>query len=70
MAADLLALWDKSKDAVDHPAHLGGYLSVVLVYRLLPIKLQAQARFGLLLNVLTILFAIVLWYLTRNGKLL
>lgn len=70
MAADLPALWDKSKDAVDHPAHLGGYLSVVLVYRLLPIKLKAQARFGLLLNVLTILFAIVLWYLTRNGKLL
>lgn len=69
MAADLLAVWDKSSDAVDHPAHLGGYLSVVLIYRLLPGKLKAQARFGLLLNVLTILFALGLWYLHRSGKL-
>ncbi len=69
MAADLLAVWDKSRDAVDHPAHLGGYLSVVLIYRLLPGTLQAKARFGLLLNVLTILFALCLWYLQRSGKL-
>jgi len=69
MAGDLLALWMKSSDSVDHPAHLGGYLSVVLVYRLLPSKLKAKARFGLLLNVLTILFAIGMWYLTRSGRL-
>ncbi len=69
MAGDLLALWMKSSDSVDHPAHLGGYLSVVLVYRLLPSKLKAKARFGLLLNVLTILFALGMWYLTRSGKL-
>ena len=59
---DVLALWAKAKDSVDHPAHVGGYLSVVLVYRLLPHKLKAKARFGLLLNVLTVLFALVLWY--------
>ena len=62
MAGDVLALWAKAKDSVDHPAHVGGYLSVVLVYRLLPHKLKAKARFGLLLNVLTVLFALVLWY--------
>jgi membrane associated rhomboid family serine protease len=69
MAGDLLALWSKSNDSVDHPAHLGGYLSVALVYRVLPSKLKAKARFGLLLNVLTILFAMGLWYLNRSGPL-
>ena len=31
-------------------------------------RLKAKARFGLLLNVLTILFALAMWYLTRSGK--
>ena len=69
MAGDVLALWAKAKDSVDHPAHLGGYLSVVLVYQLLPHKLKAKARFGLLLNVLTVLFALLLWYLRAPQRL-
>lgn len=69
MAGDVLALWAKTKDSVDHPAHLGGYLSVVLVYRLLPHKLKVQARFGLLLNILTVLFALLLWYLRTPQRL-
>ena len=69
MAGDLLALWQSARDSVDHPAHLGGYLSVALMYRVLPGKLKAQVRFGLLLNVLTILFAMLLWYLHGSGLL-
>lgn len=69
MAGDLLALWQSARDSVDRPAHLGGYLSVALMYRVLPGKLKAKVRFGLLLNVLTILFAMLLWYLHGSGLL-
>lgn len=63
MTADLLALWHGAHDKVDHPAHLGGYLSVPLFYYALDAKLQRRARAGLIVNLLTAVFAIALWRL-------
>lgn len=61
MATDVLALWSATRGSVDHPAHLGGYLSVLLVVRLLSPKLRAQAGAGFWLNLLTLAFVALLF---------
>jgi membrane associated rhomboid family serine protease len=65
MATDLLALWrgGQGHDPVDHPAHLGGYLSVLLFYLLLDRRQQQRAQVGLLINLATALLALTLWHL-------
>jgi membrane associated rhomboid family serine protease len=65
MASDLLALWQGShhSDPVDHPAHLGGYLSVGVFYLLLDRRQKERAQVGLLLNLATALLALTLWQL-------
>jgi membrane associated rhomboid family serine protease len=63
MATDLLALWHGTADQVDHPAHIGGYLSVSLYYFALNRRQKRRARTGLLLNLLTALLAFTLWRL-------
>jgi membrane associated rhomboid family serine protease len=69
MAADLLALWRGQAgglaDAIDHPAHLGGYLSVSLYYFALDRRQRRRARAGLLLNVLLAGSALTLWRLLK-----
>jgi membrane associated rhomboid family serine protease len=73
MAADLLALWRGLQgpiDAVDHPAHVGGYLSVSLYYYALNRKQQQKARTGLFLNLLTALLALVLYLLLARRHFL
>lgn len=62
MAADLLALWRGAADHIDHPAHLGGYLSVSLYYFTLDTRQRHRARVGLLLNFMTALLALTLWH--------
>lgn len=62
MAADLLALWRGAADHIDHPAHLGGYLSVSLYYLTLDARQRHRARIGLLLNLMTALLALTLWH--------
>jgi membrane associated rhomboid family serine protease len=69
MAADLLALFRGSSsflvDAVDHPAHVGGYLSVSLYYFALDGKQRQRARTGLLLNFLFVCTALTIWHVLR-----
>lgn len=65
MATDLLALWRGAPDQVDHPAHLGGYLSVSLYYFLLDRRQKRRARAGLLLNMAAALLAFTLWRLLQ-----
>jgi len=66
MAADVWALGSRASDAVDHPAHLGGYLSSVLLIRLLPSKLKARAAAGFWFNLLTLAFAALLFWFARK----
>ena len=63
IAADFAALLGRggAGEPVDHPAHLGGYLSVLLGYYVLKRQQRAQARLGLLINVLTLLLMAGLW---------
>ncbi len=63
MAADFLALWHGAADQVDHPAHVGGYMSVSLYYFALSRSQKRRARVGLLLNLATALLAFTLWHL-------
>lgn len=69
IAADFAALFGRggpvssAVDSVDHPAHLGGYLSVLLGYGVLKRQQQAQARLGLLINLATLLLMAGLWFL-------
>jgi membrane associated rhomboid family serine protease len=65
IATDFAALLQKSRgaDAIDHPAHLGGYLSVLLCYYALKRQHQRQARLGLLINVATLGLTAGLWFL-------
>lgn len=69
MAADLLALFRGGSglflDAVDHPAHVGGYLSVSLYYFALDGKQRQRARIGLLLNFLFACTALTIWNVLR-----
>jgi membrane associated rhomboid family serine protease len=60
IAADVLALLHtlpgalRPDDRIDHPAHLGGYLSVLLYYQALRPAERQRARVGLLINVATL----------------
>lgn len=69
MAADLLALFRGGSglflDAVDHPAHVGGYLSVSLYYFALDGRQRQRARIGLLLNFLFACTALTIWNVLR-----
>lgn len=70
IAADLLALWGGAaadpEDRIDHPAHLGGYLSVLLYYEALHKAQRQRARVGLLINVATLIGLVVgNWALRR-----
>lgn len=72
IAADLFALWRSGtggpdggglSDRVDHPAHLGGYLSVLLFYQALRPGERRRARVGLLINLATLLGLLILrWF--------
>jgi membrane associated rhomboid family serine protease len=65
LAADLLALFRDGAglmDQVDHPAHLGGYLSVSLYYFALDTRQRKRARAGLLLNFLFACTAFTIWH--------
>ena len=64
IAADFAALLGPggTADPVDHPAHLGGYLSVLLGYNALKRQHQEQARLGLLINLATLLLMGGLWF--------
>ena len=76
MAADLVALWRAasplphgvgrlaqtlSTSAIDHPAHLGGYLSACLFYWMLDRKGRQRARTGLAINILSAALAATVW---------
>lgn len=70
IAADLLALWRSGMggpdrpELIDHPAHLGGYLSVLLYFQVLQPGERRQARTGLLINLGTLLLLFVWrWFL-------
>ncbi len=71
MAADFAALLGPgaATDPVDHPAHLGGYLSVLLCYYALKQKHQQQARLGLWVNLATLLLMAGMWFFwgSRGG---
>lgn len=66
IAADFAALIGRgagmARDMVDHPAHLGGYLSVLLGYYGLKRQQKEQAQLGLLINLATLLLMAVLWF--------
>jgi membrane associated rhomboid family serine protease len=62
IAADFGALLSGTPDPVDHPAHLGGYLSVLLGYYALKRQQKEQARLGLLVNLATLLLMAGLWF--------
>lgn len=65
IAADVLALartlpgGPLPDDRIDHPAHLGGYLSVLLYYQALRPTERQRARAGLLINAATLLGLVV-----------
>jgi len=75
MAADVLSLWRAASGqaptilkgqaiataSVDHPAHLGGYLSACLFYFLLDRPGRARARTGLYINLVSAALAITVW---------
>lgn len=75
MAADVLSLWRATASSaashlaqsaghgasVDHPAHLGGYLSACLFYFLLDRRQKQRARMGLWINILSAALAFTLW---------
>lgn len=65
IAADFAALLGRGGpvDMVDHPAHLGGYLSVLLGYYGLKRQQQQKARIGLVINLATLLLMAGLWFL-------
>ena len=65
IAADFAALLGRGGpvDLVDHPAHLGGYLSVLLGYYGLKRQQQQKARLGLIINLATLLLMAGLWFL-------
>jgi membrane associated rhomboid family serine protease len=64
MAADFAALVAPAgaADSIDHPAHLGGYLSVLLLYYALRRQHREKARLGLLINLLTLLLTAGVWF--------
>jgi membrane associated rhomboid family serine protease len=74
MAADVLSLWRAAAStgtslaraavpavSVDHPAHLGGYLSACLFYFLLDRRQRQRARTGLAINLVSAALAFTLW---------
>jgi len=75
MAADVLSLWRAAAGpasrslahaaghgaGIDHPAHLGGYLSACLFYFLLDRRQKARARTGLVINIVSAALAFTLW---------
>ncbi len=63
MAADLLALWQGARDHIDHPAHFGGYLSIVVLYQTLDARQKQRTRAGLLINLLSAFGVFTLWRL-------
>lgn len=71
IAADLIALLHSGGasgtapiDRIDHPAHLGGYLSVLLYYQALHPGERQRARVGLLINLATLVGLFLLrWFL-------
>jgi membrane associated rhomboid family serine protease len=74
IAADLIALVHPGSggpdraglvDRVDHPAHLGGYLSVLLFYQALRPDERQRARVGLVINLVTLLGLLLVRWLLR-----
>lgn len=71
IAADLLALFRSGAggpagvDRIDHPAHLGGYLSVLLFYQALHPDERRRAGVGLVINLVTLLGLLLVRWLLR-----
>lgn len=75
MAADVVSLWRAASGplsaslardgaaaaSIDHPAHLGGYLSACLFYFLLKPQQKARARTGLCINLVSAALAFTVW---------
>lgn len=75
MAADVVSLWraasaqaprllssaGAASAAIDHPAHLGGYLSACLFYFVLKPQQKARARTGLYINIVSAALAFTVW---------
>lgn len=75
MAADVVSLWraagshaprllsgaGPASAAIDHPAHLGGYLSACLFYFLLQPQQKERARTGLYINIVSAALAFTVW---------
>lgn len=75
MAADVLSLWKAAAGpllghatssvaraaSVDHPAHLGGYLSACLFYFLLDRRQKQRAHTGLAINIVSAAVAFTVW---------
>lgn len=75
MAADVVSLWRAASGhaprllsgsgaasaAIDHPAHLGGYLSACLFYFLLKPRQKERARTGLYINIVSAALAFTVW---------
>lgn len=67
MGTDLSGVLSGRRDGIDHFAHLGGYLSVLLAYPLLDLQERQRARWGLWLNVLTAIALGLCWWVWRDG---
>ena len=75
MAADVLSLWRAAAgslpmgaglaagpaSSIDHPAHLGGYLSACLFYFVLDRRQKQRAFTGLCINIVSAALAFTLW---------
>ena len=62
MAADLSGLTSGRRDGIDHFAHLGGYLSVLFLWFLLPPKQTRRLHAGLIINLATAVCAALIWF--------
>ncbi len=61
MAADFSGITLGRDDGIDHFAHLGGYLSVLFVWFLLPPAQRLRLRAGLFVNLASAVVAALLW---------
>lgn len=62
-AGDVSGILSGRQDGIDHAAHLGGYLSVLVLYFGLSAPLRRCAKVGLLLNLATAVVAALVWIL-------
>jgi membrane associated rhomboid family serine protease len=68
--ADVTGIMSAANDGIGHLAHLGGFLAIACIVFFLDKKEKEQLKKGLLINVVSALIVVSLWFFfIRTGEL-